>query len=189
MEFNKKQKLIIVVLLFLLGIALVWFGLSQWQKIKQPTEGQLPTATSTKKTLQEQTLANAKNIQPRFNSQQVELVTAGRRFAERLGSFSRNTRDADPEKELLAITTPRGLKMSKDYYQQLTVSKEFYGSSASALKTTIVSEVNEQATMAVDILRKEFNYLGEQTKSYQATLKINLIKINDQWLVDGFIWQ
>ncbi len=190
MEISKRNKIIIAVVGGVIILALViWYILSSRMSSNVNIEEPTPTATTTpEKTLQETFEENFKNIQPKYENDQVPIVTASRRFAERLGSYSINSRDVDAIAEINPLVTAKAKQLVGAYYDNLSATAEFSGISTMAMAVNNVKVSDDTATAEVLLIRKEFDTQGNEIRQYQDQVTLELIKIGQDWLVDNFVW-
>lgn len=190
MTLNKRTKIIIGLVVVVLLAWLIWYVLNIRRQAAIPNNEQSPTTTSTQKTAAELFAEKAKTITPKIESQNVSVVTAAKRFAGRLGSFSLNNKDVDPMFELLPLVTPRAKTQAEAYYQSLAKkAAPFYGVSSKVVMAKIGEVTGDQAELEIKLLQVEQDASGAEISNYSSTLKINMLKIDNTWLVDGFSWQ
>lgn len=191
MQISKKTKIIIIVTVSVLVLsAVIWYVLNSQKLLNQnDLEGLDQVATSTpEKTFQEDLESNFKNIQPNFSNDQVPIVVAARRFAERLGSYSVNNRDVDALGEVNPLVTAKAKKMASDYYNSLLNIEGFWSVSAKAMTVNNIKINDDQASLDVFLISQEFNQQGYQTRQYQTKLGLTIIKVGEDWLIDSFNW-
>jgi cytoskeletal protein RodZ len=189
MTLNKRTKIIIALVVLVLLAWLIWYVLTIKRQTTVPNNEQTPTATSTQKSAAEVFAENAKNITPKIEAQNVSVVTAAKRFAGRLGSFSLNNKDVDPMFELLPLVTPRAKTQAEAYYKSLAKkAAPFYGVSSKVVMAKVGEVTGDQAEVEVKLLQVEQDASGAEISSYSSTLKISMLKIDSTWLVDGFSW-
>lgn len=190
MTLSKTSKILIaIVILIMIAVAVWFFFFSKKEIANQPNPTDFPVATTTPKTEQEEFSQKAKNIVPSVAPENVPMAVVAKRFASRLGSFSLNKRDADPMFDLLPLVTPKAKTLAEEYYNQLGQKPEpFYGISSKTVSFKVISSNDNEAVAELILIQSEQDSLGIQTASYQSNLKLELLKVNDAWLVDNFIW-
>ncbi len=189
MTLSKTSKILIAIFVLLIVVLVVWylfFFKKEIVKQQQPSDAQV--ATTTPKTEKDEFAEKAKNIVPAVTAENVPVSVVAKRFAGRLGSYSLNKRDTDPMFDLLPLVTPKAKILAEDYYKQFSDKPEFYGISSKIVSAKVVSSNDSEAVVDLILIQSEQNNIGLQTASYQSNLKLELIKVNETWQVDNFIW-
>jgi hypothetical protein len=113
-------------------------------------------------------------------------------FAERLGSFS-NQSDYGNVTDLKIFMTASMRDWADKYVADLKAkpySGEYYGITTDTLVTKVLSydEKNGKAKVEVLAERREdtASVLGA---TYQQKMTIDLVKVNNEWLVDNAVWE
>ena len=191
MNLNKTTKIIIGVLIVSMLAWLVWYILNIKKQVAAPIENKPDVASSTEATnANNDFLQKVKNIEPKVLSENVPIAVAAKRFAERLGSYSLNNKDSDPLYELLPLVTPKAKSAASDYYKKLANKQEpFYGVSSVVVSSKITNVEEAQATVDLSLLQTEQDKAGVKINTYQSNLVVELLKVNDLWMVDSFKWK
>lgn len=191
--FENKQKIIIISLLIATIIIIIIFVL--WLLLK-PQEApmnliQKPTSTIQvgEKKVESVILesADTKRIQEEkqypLGAKQIAMT-----FAERYASYSKDEPIKNIE-DLQSLTTA-------DFYSAILQAAEkrkkvdyFYGYSAKALATKLISYNQSEAIIEVSLQIEQIIETGDRGNVVYRTLKVNLIKINEEWKVKGASWR
>lgn len=112
-------------------------------------------------------------------------------FAERLGSFS-NQSDYSNVTDLKILMTADMKDWADKYVADLRAQKysgQYYGIITKALTTKILSpEKDGQIKIEIQTERQESN-ADVVSASYLQKMTLDLVKANDEWLVDGAYWE
>lgn len=179
-----KRKSVWITLLAIVVLVLVWLVYNLSPKNVEPniysTEDQpVFKPESPSLTLEPLTLADKdENV----------VQTLSRNFAARFGSWSTDNQGANLQ-QLKSL----GTKKLQNYLDNIKINyqtPEFYGVEAKALSSEIKSLDTESgvAQVLVNTQKTEVNNKGEEHVYYQKIL-LDLIKVDDNWLVDIVKWQ
>jgi len=126
---------------------------------------------------------------PSQDETQVKVISQN--FSEKYGSYS-NQSDLENFSDLLSLST----SAMQSYLQNLikTVDSEsddyYHGITTKTLKVAIINISDSSAETLVTTQRTETDESQNiLNKVYYQDLKLNLIKSQDQWKVDGAWWQ
>jgi len=190
MDLRKSLKIVGIIVVVLLLAWLVWYILNIKKPETVPVNNSPETVTETEKVPEKTFAEKVKDIEPKVTSDNVPIVIAAKRFAERLASYSLNRKDIDPVYELLPLVTPKAKLLAEGYYEELSKKEApFYGVSSKVVSSKVVSVENDQAVIELNLLQAEQDMSGVQIKDYQSILTVELLNINNSWQVDNFIWK
>ena len=120
----------------------------------------------------------------------VSAMTIGRTFVERFGSYSSESDFANVD-DILSLATGGFRVELEDIVANARKNDDaaYYGISTIVLSTTTVTEADVAVTLRMLTQREEaIDDPANATVRYQDIL-VDLVKIGDNWLVDGFTWQ
>lgn len=197
---NKRQKkiLIIALAILLIGLILLLLFLYLSQKSKKPavTNGntninstlpynpQITNANQGFKT-PEKALTT-----PDPNETQVSVLS--KNFSERFGSYSNQSNSTSYLDDFALMATAGMQNYLNNFIKTITSenTSNYHGITTIALKVEIKNLGDEQAESLVTTQRTETNESQNITnKVYYQDLKLKIVKVNNQWLVDGAWWQ
>lgn len=137
-----------------------------------------------------------KPASPELEMQKIQVAdkdenvvqTVSRNFAARFGSWSTDNQGANLQ-QLKSLGTNK-LKNYLDNIQINYQTEEFYGVETKALSSEVKSLDIEAGTaqVLINTQKTEVNSKGEEHVYYQKVL-IDLLKVEDKWLVDVVKWQ
>ncbi|MFH0814626.1 MAG: hypothetical protein V1902_00825 [Candidatus Falkowbacteria bacterium] len=192
---EKKQKIIILlvgIVVFALIIGwIVWDVWGNKNEISAPAaqvkEAVLLTTPSTQTTTPAQVVIADKQEQQSMQAQVLAKV-----FAEKFGTFSNHENYASLEKLKNMMTTSTA-KWFNDYITDLKkkYGNEFatyYGVTTTAVNANVLEASETKMILLVDCQRKESMGIAPIIE-YNQSLKLNLVKINNEWKIDGVFWQ
>lgn len=191
--FENKQKIIIISLLIATIIIIVIFALWLLLKPKEAPMNLIQKSTSTiqvgEKKVESVILesADTKRIQEEkqypLGVKQVAMT-----FAERYASYSKDEPIKNIE-DLQSLTTA-------DFYSAILQAAKkrksidsFYGYSAKALATKLISYNQSEVVIEVSLQIEQIIETGDRGNVVYRTLKVNLIKVNEEWKVKGASWR
>jgi len=201
MLINRKRAIILIVVLGLLIIAFIIY----WVWFRQPkalgpspetpvSPGSLPveisTSTPGSKPRNYQNYDASKEAPHEINAS--DLGKIGMTFAERFGSFSKQSNYGNIEDAKLFMTSDlrtwadsylEKLKednKDKDYYDIITKATSFDVKSFDA--------ASGQGSIVINTLRKESTEAVNNGKEYSQTLTLDFVKVSDAWLIDAAYW-
>ena len=180
MESRKRNLIIVGIILLLLILFSVYFFF--WRKEKPITVyGDLQ--------LQEQPVAAPSKEAQQQEAEQTnnaDLLTTGKIFAERYGSFSSESNYANL-RDLLPLMTDDLAGRTEEIMATPPPVTEPYGMTTRVLSTT-VNALSANAASLVLSTQKEETKAGGQTLTY-PTLLLEFQKINSVWKVSSVTWQ
>lgn len=199
MEDRKKVGLLIVVIALLILIIIVVMVL---KKAPQSVDG--PTGTSTlEEVLPENgvpttTPGDAPRNYQLYDVSKEDPYLVGvndaaklsSSFAERLGSFS-NQSDYSNITDLKIFMTTTMRDWADDYVADLKSQKysgEYYGITTRTLTTKVINSSENSAKIEVTTERRETR-ADAPGDAYQQKMTLDLVKNNNEWLVDGAYWE
>ncbi|MFA5162979.1 MAG: hypothetical protein WC441_00445 [Patescibacteria group bacterium] len=198
---NRKRAIILVVVLGLLIIAFiiywVWFRrpITLGPSVETPVSpGSLPveisTSTPGSKPRNYQNYDISKEAPHEINAN--DLGKLGMTFAERFGSFSKQSNYGNIEDAKLFMTSDlrdwadtyldklKEENKDKDYYDIVTKATSFEVSSFDAK--------SGQGSIVIKTLRKESTEAVNNGKEYPQSLTLDFKKVGDSWLIDAAYW-
>lgn len=192
MEKNKK----IIILLVGIVVSALIIGWIVWDIWGNKNDAQTPAAgvqvkeatpVTTQPTTQTQIVTADKTEQQSMQAQVLAKV-----FAEKFGTFSNhdNYASLDSLKKMMTTSTAKWLEgylvdLKKKYGGEFAT---YYGATTTAVNAKATDAAADKMTMLVDCQRKESMGVAP-TIEYNQSLKLNLVKINNEWKIDGVFWQ
>jgi len=190
MEDRRKKILIYLSLFVGILLAILLFAWFYFGKTKQANEAQnMPVSESASETgdkATEMTVSDniIKNVVPKTKEPPAELYPEqlAKTFVERLFSYS-NQNDNQHLKDVEVMATADMLKWVNK--QKIAFSNEYQGVNTKVISSS-VSEIKEKvATVAIGVQQI---YEGKENKVVYKTGRVELMKVNDVWKVDGIYW-
>lgn len=200
---NRKRALIAIILLGSLIIAviiyLVWFKKAPGT----PTPG-APGAPIVLTLPKPEINTSTPGTKPRdyqkydISKEPIHTITAndlgkvGMTFAERIGSFSKQSNYGNIEDAKLFMTP--SLRTWADTYalklQADNKSKTYYDIATKALSFKVVKFDDQAGTAVITVktTRKESTEAINNGVAYLQDLTLNFVRVNDNWLVDAAYW-
>lgn len=201
MFINRKRAIILILVLGLLIIAFiiywVWFRGPKTISPSQETPvspGSLPveisTSTPGSKPRNYQNYDISKEAPHEINAN--DLGKIGMSFAERFGSFSKQSNYGNIEDAKLFMTSDlrdwsdsyldklKTDNQDKDYYDIITKATSFEVKSFDAK--------SGQASVMVNTFRKESTEAVNNVKEYPQSLTLDFVKVSDTWLINAAYW-
>ncbi|PIP33963.1 hypothetical protein COX22_01585 [Candidatus Falkowbacteria bacterium CG23_combo_of_CG06-09_8_20_14_all_49_15] len=123
----------------------------------------------------------------------LDLEKLAASFAERFGSYSNQANFANI-RDLQVFMTEKMRRWSAGYIQDLSNASAdstiYYGISTKAVGRTFSTYDADdgRAEILISTRRRESFSTAANSKVFSQDIKINLIKQNDVWLVDGAFW-
>lgn len=189
MNLSKTSKIIIGLLVVLIITLTLWLLFFYKKQTIEPNISETEGATTTPANVQDDFSKIVKNIEPNISPENVAVAVVAKRFAGRIGSYSLNKKDADPMFDLLPLVTPRAKAMAEEYYAKLEQKPTpFYGISSKTASVKLVNSGENEAVIDIALIQSEQDSGGLQIATYQSNLTLELLKVNNSWLVDSFIW-
>lgn len=203
MENRKKIGLLIIIsaVLLLAIIILMFYKKEEADKINEEepvvinpivtsSDNLIPTSTPGDIPRNYQTYDISKEEPHQIDSNDAAKLAS--LFAERLGSFS-NQSDYGNVTDLKIFMTASMRDWADKYVADLKAkpySGEYYGITTDTLVTKVISYDEKNGKAKVDVLteRREdtASVLGS---AYQQHMTVDLIKVNNEWLVDNAVWE
>ena len=122
---------------------------------------------------------------------ELKLKTVAKNFAERYGTWSTDNKDDNfKSAEIYATTRMKAIitgfiesneKLADDYM-------DFYGITTKALNAKILSSTNQDASLEVAVQQTKTSGKNLDTKTSYNNLNLELVKYNNDWLVDYAEW-
>ncbi|MBI5254252.1 hypothetical protein HY932_00510 [Candidatus Falkowbacteria bacterium] len=192
MEKNKK---IIILLIGIVVFALIvgWIAWDIWGN-KNATQTQNP-ATVVKEAapvITQPTTQTPVVVADKQEQQTMQAQVLAKVFAEQFGTFSNHENYASLEK-LKNMMPASTAKWFNDYIVDLKKKyggefATYYGVTTTAVNANVLEASDTKMTLLVDCQRKE-SMGAAPTIEYNQSLKLNLVKINNEWKIDGVFWQ
>jgi len=190
---TKTQKIIILAVSFIVIAGLiVWlvFGLlgnKNVETIHELSPSSETTKVDTGKKLAELMPEISEEEKKEFSAQVLARV-----FAEKFGTYS-NHQSYQSILDSQQMMTSSMKSWSSSFVVKLKKTKgdqfdDYYGISTSALKVEVVELDEDSAEFLVKCQRTEYPEAG-QPVVYNQNLKLNLIKIDNDWKVSAAYWQ
>jgi len=206
MQQANRQKLgiLIIVLGLIVLLLIIYFGFlrkaseTTTPSGEQTVTGQLPGEPETGTTTPSDKPRNYQQYdisqEPVHQTDANDLAKMAMAFAERFGSYSNQSNYGNFTD--LKIFMTDSLKDWVDTYvaglkEKAQDSNSYYGISTKAL----TSEVNKfdnaqgQASITVATQRRESTAQVENSNTYIQNIRIDMLKINGEWLVDSVYWE
>ena len=122
-------------------------------------------------------------------AKEVSASTIARSFVERFGSYSSET-DYINVDDVAALATASFARELEDLAERArdNATGDYYGVSTVVLSVKVKSETDTAMTMYVMTQREEAFDSPENTSVRYQDISIELVKEDDNWLVDGFTW-
>lgn len=189
---NKKQKIILIIVIILIGILFLLFFLGGRRK-----PAKVPAATTTPPvSLPANFVPKSKSLtDSEIKEMKVEtqVLAIARTFAERYGSFSNqagfsNLLDLEPIVSTSLWNTLQ--EFHKAQQKEVIREDDYYGISTRALSTKLGKfDADSYAEVSVQTQREEARSITTNPRVYYQELKLQLVKLNNNWLVDTAKWQ
>ncbi len=206
MQQANRQKLgiLIIVIALIVLVLIIYFGFLKKAPELTPVgtdqtiSGQLPTGPETSSTTPGDKPRNYQQYdisqEPAHQFNANDLAKIAMAFAERFGSYSNQSNYGNFTD--LKIFMTDDLKTWVDTYvidlkSKAQDSLQYYGISTKAL-TSEVTEFDEtrgEATVIVTTQRRESTNQVGDNNTYIQNIKIEMLKINGEWLVDSVYWE
>lgn len=186
MDATKRKKIIITILIVIIVLVALFlaFRLTDFgQKKPEQDKGDLPIFKPESANLQ------YKEIEPQVSNEELGAIQAAMNFAERFGTYSSDL-PGENIKQLLGLCT----KKMTAYLQKIELDyqvQEFIGLTTKSISNKVIDISDSQAEIMVQTQRQETKSIDGKlvtSTGYQG-IKVNLIKSNNQWLVDAAYWQ
>ncbi len=198
MDKRQKKILIMAIAIILIGLIILLIYLYLSQKIKRPelingkgnVNAVLPFNPSVSNTNGGFKTVEKEIILPGTNETQVQVVS--KNFSERFGSYSNQSNFDEYLNDLTMLTTTGMEDFLKNFIRPIQTENPSYyhGFSTKVLKVKIIDLKSETAETLVSTQRTETNESQNiVNKIYYQDLKLKIVKVNNQWLVDGAWWQ
>ena len=203
MDDRKKIGLLIifVAILILAIIAILFFKKINSNNIINPTENGtstleiseivvMPTSTPGDKPRNYQVYDVSKEAPYEVNVN--DAAQTARLFATRLGSFS-NQSDYGNITDLKIFMTDSMKDWADKYVAELKAQEytgEYYGITTHPLTTKVLSYDENDGKAKIEVVTERQENKGDTiSTSYQQKMILDLIKKNNEWLVDNAVWQ
>jgi hypothetical protein len=125
------------------------------------------------------------------SAQAVSAETVARVFAERFGSYSSESDFANID-DVLLLATPQlqqSLRTLAEQSRSRLQDGMYYGTSTRVLSVVITEQTETATTLSCMTQRiSSVDNPGNSTTTYQ-TLVLTLLKIGEEWKVDGYTWK
>ncbi|MDD4607447.1 MAG: hypothetical protein PHS07_03950 [Patescibacteria group bacterium] len=129
--------------------------------------------------------------QPKVVSEETKIKNFSRSFSERFGTYS-NQGDYGNLEDLMPLMSDQMQTWAENYIIQQRAknldTSVYSGITTKALTAQILSQSEISAQVKVSTQRIEKNITDEQ-KIYYQDLILDLVKLNNTWLVDSAEWQ
>ena len=199
---DRKRALILIITLGLLIIALIIYFV--WYK-KPTTNPNGPAPVINPALIKPEISTNTPGTKPRnyqkfdISKEATHVLTGddlgkvGMNFAERLGSFSKQSNYGNIDDAKLFMTASMrdwadkyALKLQAD-----NKDKPFYDIVTKALSYQVLSfdDKGGKAVVIIETLRRESTEAINNATGYKQNLTLNFLKVNDNWLVDAAYWE
>lgn len=209
-EKRKKKTIILILLLLLLVIAVLVYLLLIYYKVESPINFNVNTNTpsgpqivnlpepgkfnqSDSNVLADVKALNGGGTNPNLAEQgQASLVAAA--FVERFGSYS-NQGNYDNFTELDMFMTDHIKKWVAEYKQEIKDQHAdqniYYAIETKVISKQILSldEIKGLSQILLKTQRQEFNNSITDAKVFYQDISLNLVKVDQDWKVDGAFWQ
>jgi len=190
---TKTQKIIILVVSLVVVAGLIIWGifgfLGEKEEVKELPQAEEETGAKV------ETGQDLAALMPEISEEEKEEFAAqvlARVFAEKFGTYS-NHQDYQSILDSQSMMTSSMKAWSSSFVKKLKIQKgdqfdDYYGISTSALKIEVVELSESSAEFLVKCQRTEYPEAG-QPVVYNQDLKLNLIKIDNDWKVSAAYWQ
>lgn len=119
-------------------------------------------------------------------SVEFSAINLAKTYAARLGSWSTDNQGHNIN-ELFPLSTSKMIESLKNI--ELNFDRQaFRGTTTKSISAEIVASSDSRAEVVVNTQKIETNASLEKTTSYQK-VRVKMVKSNDKWLVDEFIWE
>lgn len=150
----------------------------------------MPTSTPGDKPRNYQTYDVSKEAPYEVNAN--DAAQTARLFATRLGSFS-NQSDYGNVTDLKIFMTDSMKDWADKYVADLKAQKytgEYYGITTHPLTTKVLSYDENGGKAKIEVVTERQENKGDTiSTSYQQKMILDLVKNNNEWLVDNAVWQ
>jgi len=203
MDKRQKLGLLIVIVGLIIIAAIIYFIFIRRVETVPPAEN--PTASTTAQLPTEPSDSNITPSDKPRNYQQydvskedehqvgaADVAKLSAAFAERLGSFSNQSNYSNFE-DLDLFMTASMRAWANDYVDKMKADNpyngNYYGITTKAVSTEVKSFDDNKGTAEIIVVtqRREVGADGGE-RDFQQDLRLTLLKIKDQWLVDGAYW-
>jgi len=182
----------ILILLAIIAIALLILFLLFWRPAKQET----PTPAPTPVTEQPEPIDTTPPEPTREERAEAErasvssIRTLSETFAERYGSYSTEANFANLT-DVLVLMTPSFAAETQAFIDTAEQPTEYYGVTTRVVSTNVVEqdELAGTATVEVSTQREEAIDSAQNISVKYQTLTLELVYLNDSWLVDSAQWE
>lgn len=187
---NRNQKIILIIIIVIVGILFLLFFVGGRKKtVKVPASTAAPTVSLPSNFVPKSKPLN--EVEIKEMKVETQILAVARTFAERYGSFSNqggfnNLLDLEP-----IVTTSLWNDLQAFHgAQQNEIGKEYYGVSTRTLNTKLGKfDSDSYAEVSVQTQRDEARGTTANPRVYYQELKLQLVKLNNNWLVDTAKWQ
>jgi hypothetical protein len=206
MENRKKIGLLIIIIgLLILAIIIIMFLKKTKPSVDvistspiienngnlNPTDDiEMPTTTPGDRPLNYQTYDITKESPHALNANDAAKLSSS--FAERLGSFS-NQSDYGNVTDLKIFMTSSMRDWADKYVADLKAkpySGEYYGIMTKSLTTKVLSYDDKKGTVKIEVVtERQESQASLIGATYVQKMTLDLVKINDEWLVDNAVWE
>jgi len=186
-----KKKIILIAVIVLIAVLVIVGLIAVFGKKEQP-ESIVKTEISITDN-KDNTKPELVVIQPSLKeTQNASLSYLARMAAERLGTFTNQSGYLSISDLLPMMTQNMKNWVEETYLPKLKKDYPFNGllyrvTSVSPV-ANIISQTENKATLVVENQRTE-KYGDNEEKSFFQDLKLEFVKINNNWLIDGAYWQ
>jgi len=193
LSVGTKIVILVIIGVFIIGaiIAGLWYFTNREEGPTVPEvidETQAPPREPISPTAPTQTINLPAMTDEEKNEEQLQ--TLARTFAERFGSFS-NQGGFENLEDLKSISTD-SMKVwldgqRKDLMKKYPIDTQYYGVTTMAPISSVESYGEEAAVIIVTTQRTEKNNGDE--KKYNQDLKVEFVKQDGRWLINGAFWK
>lgn len=186
MDALKRKKIIIALLVVIIVALAIFFAFRLTDLGQKPGDqeaGKLPEFKAPSANLE------FKEIEPTISNDQLLAVQQAMNFAERFGTYS-SDQPGENIKQLFGVCTTKMV----NYLNQIAIdyqAKSYTGVTTKSISYDLSDFADSQAEVLVHTQRQETRAIDSKliTETVYKDIKINLIKNDKQWLIDGAYWQ
>ncbi|MFH0928427.1 MAG: hypothetical protein V1821_03060 [bacterium] len=184
MTSRTKKAAIIILILFIIGLVVLWLFWRQTPQVAEEPEVTAPVETLAEEVIETST-APVTPLAP-VDALSRNLIRFSMQFAERYGSFSsesnfQNLRDLEP------VMTPGLNSYVESYIATAEAPAEFYGVTTRAATSEIITQTDTAAYLEVLTQRTETKGTAA-ARTYNQTLQIWVVKQGENWKADKAEW-
>ena len=191
---SKRTKIIVIIIAIILGLILVVLGIFWLVKMAPLINSNIEVNQSVNSFAtglgRPADINEAPPLIPSEPDLGAYLLAIATTFTEKFGSFS-NQGNFENLNDLRSMMTPKMIDWTNNYVRQhqSEAIDAYYGITTKALLPKIADLQKSQVTILITTQRQETKNNTLNPQIFYQDLKLQLKKINDNWLVDEAEWQ